>query len=58
MLTMKKNHASDSRGLTVVDAVESAVEEAVLRAVTKEDDHWFNLARVIVRQYEIDRRAA
>ena len=56
MLTMKKNHASDSRGLVVIEV--NAVEEAVLRAVTGEDDYWFNLARTITRQYEVERRAA
>ena len=56
MLTMKKNHASDSRGLMVVEM--TVIKEAALHAVTKVDDYWFELARVIVQQNEEERRAA
>ena len=61
MLTMKKNHASDSRGLTVI--VEDAIENTLLHEVTrifapKEDYYWFDIARTIVRRHEAARRAA
>ena len=54
MLTMKKNHASDSRGLTVVDAI----EKVVVAVDENGDDYWFGLARVIVQLHEKERKAA